>query len=160
MGPPVTHQGEGQLEDKPSTTFGRGMISPDTQTLCPYCRFEHCMLRRRYYLRHHFQFGWPAPIRRPANLMFERPPYKLERFLPRPSVTFGVAAPFCAKCANFECLNLGVQSRWKRMLTATPVNCWWIVSYWSGREDSNLRPHGPETCNRHRLIASSPTPFK
>ena len=20
----------------------------------------------------------------------------------------------------------------------------WIVSYWSGREDSNLRPHGPE----------------
>jgi len=29
-------------------------------------------------------------------------------------------------------------------LTLTNVNCWWIVSYWSRREDSNLRPHGPE----------------
>ena len=27
-----------------------------------------------------------------------------------PLVSWPLAAPFCAKCANFECLNLGVQS--------------------------------------------------
>jgi len=35
----------------------------------------------------------------------------------------------------------------ERALMLTTVCCWCIVSYWSGREDSNLRPHGPETCN-------------